>query len=215
MIVPLLALVFCSFALKLKPSFIPAVQLLQPQVSPQKALGTDTLSAKEFMDRWTKEMVTKKEISLTADEKSDWIAIRFEGGDQMVTHYSDFLKLAALEKRKPVIALPVRRPSPQVDEEASYPGGAQAWIRYLNATFQYPQEAQAQEIQGAVIIQFNVDQSGTVSNVEVLEGPVLGGLREEGVRIIRNSGTWIPASRKGKPVPSVKIQPIIFRLDPA
>lgn len=99
----------------------------------------------------------------------------------------------------------------KVEIESAYPGGAAAWQRYLLKTLRYPQEAQDNEIQGTVVVQFIVDKSGTVSDVEAISGPQV--LRDEAVRVIQKSGKWTPAVQNGRQVKSYKKQPIGFRLE--
>jgi periplasmic protein TonB len=99
----------------------------------------------------------------------------------------------------------------KVEIESSYPGGAAAWQRYLIKTLRYPQEAQDNEIQGAVVVQFIVDKAGMVSDVEAISGPQE--LRDEAVRVIKKSGKWTPAVQNGRQVKSYKKQPIVFRLE--
>lgn len=99
----------------------------------------------------------------------------------------------------------------KVEIESSYPGGAAAWQRYLIKTLRYPQEAQDNEVQGAVVVQFIVDKEGTVSEVEAVSGP--NELRDEAVRVIKKSGKWTPAVQNGRKVKSYKKQPIVFRLE--
>lgn len=99
----------------------------------------------------------------------------------------------------------------KVEIESTYPGGAAAWQRYLIKTLRYPQEAQDNEIQGTVVVQFIVDKSGTVSDVEAISGPQV--LRDEAVRVIQKSGKWSPAVQNGRQVKSYKKQPIGFRLE--
>lgn len=99
----------------------------------------------------------------------------------------------------------------KVEIESSYPGGAAAWTRYLLKTLRYPQEAQDNEIQGTVVVQFIVDKAGTVSDVDAISGPQE--LREEAVRVIKRSGKWTPAVQNGRQVKSYKKQPIVFRLE--
>jgi protein TonB len=98
-----------------------------------------------------------------------------------------------------------------VQIESSYPGGRPKWERFLNGNLQYPQQAQDNEIEGTVVVQFVVDIDGTVSRVEVLSGPEE--LKEAALRVIKKSGKWIPAVQNGTHVKSYKRQPIVFRLD--
>jgi protein TonB len=99
----------------------------------------------------------------------------------------------------------------KVEIESEYPGGAAAWQRYLIKTLRYPQEAQDNEIQGTVVVQFIVDKAGMVSDVEAISGPKE--LRDEAVRVIKKSGQWTPAVQNGRQVKSYKKQPIQFRLE--
>ncbi len=99
----------------------------------------------------------------------------------------------------------------KVEIESDYPGGMSAWQRYLNKNLRYPTEAQDNEIQGNVVVQFIVDKEGNVSEVEAISGPKE--LREEAVRVIKKSGKWTPAVQNGRQVKSYKKQPIVFRLE--
>lgn len=99
----------------------------------------------------------------------------------------------------------------KVEIESEYPGGAAAWMRYLNRNLRYPQEAIDNEVQGVVVVQFIVDKEGMVSNVEAISGPKE--LRDEAARVIKKSGKWTPAVQNGRQVKSYKKQPIVFRLE--
>jgi protein TonB len=99
----------------------------------------------------------------------------------------------------------------KVEIESEFPGGAAAWTRFLIKNLHYPEEAQNNEIQGDVIVQFIVDKEGNVSEVEAISGP--NELREEAVRVIKKSGKWTPAVQNGRQVKSYKKQPIKFRLE--
>jgi protein TonB len=100
----------------------------------------------------------------------------------------------------------------KVEIESAYPGGQPAWTRFLNKTMHYPDDAVNNEIQGTVIIQFIVEKDGSINNIEAISGPKKGGLREEGVRVIRLSGKWVPAVQNGRAVKSYKKQPLVFKL---
>jgi len=101
----------------------------------------------------------------------------------------------------------------KVEIESEFPGGAGAWLRYLNKNLRYPDDAVNNEIQGTVVVQFIVDKEGNVSDVQPISGPENGGLREEAVRVIKRSGKWTPAVQNGRQVKSYKKQPIVFKLE--
>jgi protein TonB len=100
----------------------------------------------------------------------------------------------------------------KVEIESKYPGGDAAWARFLNKNLHYPDDALNNEIQGAVMVQFIVDQEGNVSDIQVISGPTEGGLREEAIRVIRKSGKWTPAIQNGHQVKSYKSQPVYFKI---
>ncbi|HEX4373777.1 MAG TPA: energy transducer TonB, partial [Puia sp.] len=101
----------------------------------------------------------------------------------------------------------------KVEVESTYPGGQQGWANYLMNSFKYPGKAIKKQIQGTVVIKYIVDKDGNVSNVVAESGPMEGGLREEAIRVIKNSGKWIPAMQNGRKVKAYKRQPIIFKLE--
>lgn len=99
----------------------------------------------------------------------------------------------------------------KVEIESEFPGGTSAWMRYLNKSLRYPQDAIDNEIQGTIVVQFIVDKEGNVSDVEAVSGAPE--LRDEAVRVIKKSGKWTPAVQNGRQVKSYKKQPIVFRLE--
>lgn len=99
-----------------------------------------------------------------------------------------------------------------VEFEAQFPGGMQAWARFMNRNLHYPEEAVNIDVSGQVVVQFVVDKDGNVSDVQAISGPDKGGLREEAVRVIKRSGKWTPGNQNGQPVKSYKRQPVTFVL---
>lgn len=96
--------------------------------------------------------------------------------------------------------------------ESEYPGGPAQWLRFLNKTFRYPEEAWKKKIEGTVVVQFIVDEEGNPMDVKVVR-PVNPLLDAEAVRVISQSKDWVPAVYGGRLVKSYKKQPIIFRVE--
>jgi TonB family protein len=101
-------------------------------------------------------------------------------------------------------------PLRKVEVEADYPGGSDAWVKYLGKTLQYPMEAVSNEVQGNVMVEFVVRKDGSVTDIRAISGPKQ--LRTESVRVIAESGNWVPAVDRGMKVDSYKKQPIHYRL---
>ncbi len=126
-----------------------------------------------------------------------------------------YITAPPIEDKGGVIAAP-KRPDDDnkiyinVSIESTYPGGLNAWKRFLNKTFTYPSDAQEKDIQGTVVVKFVVDKTGTVSNIQAIAGP--DELRNEAIRVISKSGKWKPAIQNGYEVNSYKTQSIVFTL---
>jgi periplasmic protein TonB len=116
----------------------------------------------------------------------------------------------------------IEKPQPKDDDadkvhlivqiESEYPGGLQAWLRYLvkNLPRHYTEDLVDRGIHGRVLVQFIVDKDGNVSDVQGVEGPAE--LREIAEAVIRKSGKWTPAINNGHHVKSYKRQPVVFAL---
>lgn len=100
----------------------------------------------------------------------------------------------------------------KVEMPAEFPGGIDAWRRYLERNLHYPDAAINNETQGIVRVQFVIDTDGNVSDVVALNDPG-NGLAQEAVRIIASGPKWIPAEQNNRRVKYRHSQPIIFRLD--
>ncbi|MCU0334380.1 MAG: TonB family protein [Chitinophagaceae bacterium] len=100
----------------------------------------------------------------------------------------------------------------KVENPAEFPGGPDAWRRFLERNLQYPEAAQESGTQGVVRVQFIVDKEGNISEVQALNDPG-DGLAEEAVRIIKKGPKWTPAEQNGRKVIYRHIQAITFRLE--
>lgn len=103
----------------------------------------------------------------------------------------------------PINSPEVAPPTPfiVVEEQASFPGGVQAWTRFLRKNIKYPKFAKRSGIEGRVFLSFHVDAEGNISNIEVVRG-IGGGCDEEAVRVLKKSPKWNPGRQRGRPVKS-------------
>ena len=81
----------------------------------------------------------------------------------------------------------------------------------LQAKVKYPESARKANIEGRVIVQFIVDETGKVRNAVVLRG-VDAGLDEEATRVISEHAEFTPGRQDGKPVAVRLSIPIVFKL---
>ncbi len=101
--------------------------------------------------------------------------------------------------------------STAVEVDASYPGGAAAWTKFLqkNLKADVPIKNEAPIGQYQAIVLFIVDKDGSISNLKP-ETRLGYGMEDELVRVLGMSGKWIPATRNGIPLKAYRRQPITF-----
>jgi periplasmic protein TonB len=103
----------------------------------------------------------------------------------------------------------------KVEKEAKFPGGPEAWRRYLerNLNANVAAEDGAPTGNYTVKVQFVVDKNGSISNVHAIEVPKLcPSCGEEAVKIIKKGGAWEPAIQNGRPVTYQAIQFVTFKV---
>lgn len=98
-----------------------------------------------------------------------------------------------------------------VEEQASFPGGAKAWAKFLKKNFKYPRRATRMGIEGKVNLSFIVDKNGQISDIQVLRG-IGAGCDEEAIRVLTNSPRWNPGKQRGVAVKSRMAIQIAFQL---
>lgn len=97
------------------------------------------------------------------------------------------------------------------EQSAGFPGGMEAFSRYLATNIRYPAEARKKNIQGKVFCSFIVEKDGSVSNLKVLRG-IGAGADEEALRVVAGMPKWVPATQNGVNVRQLYTLPITFVL---
>ena len=98
------------------------------------------------------------------------------------------------------------------EELPEYPGGNEAMQEYIKSNKRYPQEAMDRGIAGRVIVQFIVEEDGTLTEGKVVK-PVDPQLDAEAIRIMRSMPKWEPGETRGKPIRMRFTFPVTFRLE--
>lgn len=97
-----------------------------------------------------------------------------------------------------------------VDQSASFPGGLDAFYKFLISELNYPDSALTAGVEGRVFVQLIVEENGELTNLQVVKG-IGGGCDEEAVRALAESSPWNPGQIDGKPVRQILIQNILFK----
>ncbi len=98
-----------------------------------------------------------------------------------------------------------------VEEMPEFPNGQDALVRFLSSNVKYPPEAQSNNLQGRVIVEFIVEKDGTVTNPEVKQS-VCPELDAEALRLVGLMPKWNPGKQRGREVRVRMTIPIMFRL---
>lgn len=98
-----------------------------------------------------------------------------------------------------------------VQIESSFPGGQEAWKKYLerNLNSSLPTDNGAPPGQYRVVLVFTVDKEGNCSDIDVENDPGYG-TAEEAKRVIKKGPKWKPGVQNGINVKSRKKQVITF-----
>lgn len=98
-----------------------------------------------------------------------------------------------------------------VEDQPEYPGGMNAFYKYIGTNMRYPVQARRMGVEGRVFVQFVVEKDGSLSEIQVIKG-IGFGCDEEALRVIKRSKKWKPGKQRGRAVKVRMILPIMFRL---
>ncbi|MDE5881764.1 MAG: energy transducer TonB, partial [Muribaculaceae bacterium] len=98
-----------------------------------------------------------------------------------------------------------------VEQQAEFPGGTAALMKWLNQNIRYPEQAAANDIQGRVIVKFVVEKDGSIGAAEILKG-VDKDLDREALRVVKKMPKWQPGKNNGVAVRSYFNLPVSFKL---
>ena len=119
-------------------------------------------------------------------------------------------KAVTVVEEKPKEEPKVEKPQPEkifeaVEQPAEFPGGRSALAKWLSNNLRYPEVAQANNIQGRVVVKFTVEKDGSISNPTVVRG-VDKDLDREAIRVVKKMPRWNAGKNNGVAV-SFILQP--------
>ncbi len=99
-----------------------------------------------------------------------------------------------------------------VEENAQFPGGEEACMKWLAEHLKYPSICQEQGVQGRVFVSFVVNKDGSIVDVEIKRSPDPN-LSKEAERVVKSMPKWKPARQGNRTVRSRFNLPVMFRLN--
>lgn len=99
------------------------------------------------------------------------------------------------------------------EEMPRYAEGEEAMFAFLTENIHYPELARKVGIEGKVMVNFNVERNGTLSNVRIIKS-IGGGCDEEALRVVSlMTGKWKAGKQNGRAVKVNISIPIVFRMN--
>lgn len=180
----------------------------QPEVTvPEEVLATVQVTQIAIVDQ------VKNEVMDMDTQKEDNTArgvVTQEGSD-------DADKFKAVHEQ-----VVVKEPEPEVkhkeeeifvavEQQAEFPGGQAALMKWLSQNVRYPETAQQNDVQGRVIVKFVVEKDGSIGTATILKG-VDKDLDREALRVVKKMPRWQPGKNNGVAVRSYFNLPVVFKL---
>ena len=98
-----------------------------------------------------------------------------------------------------------------VEQQAEFPGGQAALMKWLSTNIRYPEAAAQNDIQGRVVVKFVVEKDGSIGKAEIVRG-VDKDLDREALRVVQKMPKWQPGKNNGVAVRSYFNLPVTFKL---
>ena len=98
-----------------------------------------------------------------------------------------------------------------VEQQAEFPGGQAALMKWLSNNIRYPESAQQNDIQGRVVVKFVVEKDGSIGQATIAKG-VDKDLDREALRVVKKMPKWQPGKNNGVAVRSYFTLPVTFKL---
>lgn len=97
------------------------------------------------------------------------------------------------------------------DRRPEFPGGPDGWSNYLRKNLKYPKQAIKDNVQGEVLVQFDILTDGSVYNIKVVSAPSPE-LGDAAVKLLEQSPKWQPAIEMNQVIKFTHSQSITFYL---
>ncbi|KAA5537207.1 energy transducer TonB [Taibaiella lutea] len=96
--------------------------------------------------------------------------------------------------------------------DAEFPGGKEQLKKYLTDNLRYPEQAKEDGIEGRVFLSFIITEKGKIEDIRIVRD-LVAGCGAEALRVIKQMPLWHPALLKGKPIRTLQVLPVVFKID--
>ena len=153
----------------------------------------------------SQEEVTKSTISIAAADYEGDAGGGINIDDLKENQKAGGTEVAAPPKEEEVVDNAV------VEVPATFPGGESALLAYVAKNLKYPAIALEQELQGVVVLKFEVGKDGSVSRIKIVKG-LSSECDKAAADVVKKLPRFSPAKQQGHPVPVWFTLPIRFQI---
>jgi periplasmic protein TonB len=100
----------------------------------------------------------------------------------------------------------------QVERMPEFPGGMEAFLKYLGDNIKFPPVDRENGVSGRVYCTFVVERDGSLTDIKAVRGPSQT-MMDEAVRVLKKSPHWKPGIQNSRPVRVSYTVPINFTLE--
>jgi len=98
------------------------------------------------------------------------------------------------------------------EELATPSDGMENYQKLISSNINYPNQARIAGVEGEVLVEFVVNEDGSLSNFDFLNR-IGGGCEEEAIRVVYSTSNWIPAKIRGIAVKQNVVVSVFFNLN--
>ena len=184
--------------------------LVVAQACGSKSAENDTATL-THEDSVTNQLIAKEEVKLTLAEKRVLI-------DKQTAAREERRRLELEERIKTsptYVNVDGKMIYNKAEVDPAFVGGKKAMMQYLNDNIQFPKDAETEELEGTVFVDFVITEAGDVREVGVTDAPgeeVDQRFRDEAIRVVSSMPKWVPGKQHGKPVQVKYSLPIAFQI---
>jgi len=132
------------------------------------------------------------------------LALITQGGWVIAQDFASVSEIQMMSERETLVpVVPQTRPP-------TFPGGAQAYVKFVSETARYPRRAFYEGIEGTVYVGAYILSTGKVQILK-LESNLSADCQEEAIRIVSLMPHWLPALQESVPVRRKILIPVTFK----
>lgn len=193
---------------------IEEIKYEEPEEVVEEAVAAQMVTEISIEDVVDKEREVKTVEEVQSNEAQ--IGAVNQEGKIDISQINDKVKEVVVAPVAPKVEPVVKKPEPEkifeaVEQQAQFPGGQAALMKWLSNNIKYPELAQQNNVEGRVTVKFTVEKDGSISNPVIAKG-VDKDLDREAIRVVKKMPKWQPGKNNGVAVRSYFYLPVVFKL---